>query len=90
MTKTIKKTMLNCGSNIRIFFLKFSVASELEKLRRSRKNLYSFHIDMKAGISEETALSLSFRDTREQAEKVMFMLNRLSKEKKKVRNFSLR
>jgi hypothetical protein len=80
--------MLNFGSNLRILFLKLSVGTEIVKLKRSRKNFYSFHIDNKSGISEESARSLAFRDTREQANKVMLMLRKLSNEKKKSKDFS--
>lgn len=87
MTKTIK-TMLNCGFNIRIMFLKFYVASQIAKLKRSRENYYSFHIYNKKGVSEKVAMSYAFRDTKEQAVRVMSMLRKISCEKRKIKNFS--
>lgn len=85
MTKMIMRKMFNCGFNLKMILLKFSVAKEIESLKRSRSSMYSFHIYKHEGISEETAKSFALRDTQERANRVLSILRKISNEKRRLK-----
>jgi hypothetical protein len=83
MIKKMKEAITNFGFNVKIFLMKFLLAREIGRLKRSRRSMYSFHLD-NIGISEETAMSLTFRDTLEQEKRVKSIIRKISRERKRI------